>query len=120
MPQQAGARPKRRISPLQFCAILYFTPLLILILFHYPYATDPQTEKVHIPGQATGFYKQVYAETVGFTKEEAAKDDAYAAGTNAWNAANHPEVFLKDFVTEYHLENKRILEVGSGQGHLQD
>lgn len=111
---------KRAISPIQFTILLYGSLLTILVLLHFPYATDPQTEKARGSRQASGFYQQVYAQTVGFTPEEAAKDDAYAAGTKAWNEANHPEAYIKDFVTQYHLENKRVLEVGSGQGYLQD
>jgi SAM-dependent methyltransferase len=111
---------KRAISPIQFSILLYGSLLTLLILLHFPYATDKQTEKVPVDRPATGFYEQVYAETVGFSPDEATKDDAYASATKAWNDANHPEEELKEFVAQYHLENKRVLEVGSGAGYLQD
>ena len=111
---------RRAISPIQFSILLYGSLLAILVVAYYPYDSDKQTVKVRSTRPATGFYEKVYAETVGFSSEEATKDDAYAAGAKAWNDANHPEADLKQFATQYHLEDKRVLEVGSGAGYLQD
>jgi SAM-dependent methyltransferase len=111
---------KRAISPIQFSILLYVSLLTLLILSHFPYATDKQTEKVRSNGPAAAFYEQVYAVTAGFNPDEAAKDDAYASAAKAWNDANHPEEDLKEFAAQYHLENKRVLEVGSGAGYMQD
>lgn len=112
---------RRAISPIQFTALLYGSLLLLIILANFPYNTDKQTEKVRGNRPASGFYEQVYAETTsGLAPEEANKDDAYSAGTKAWNEANNPQGFLHQFVVDYHLEHKRILEVGSGAGYLQD
>ena len=111
---------RRPISPIQFSILLYGSLLAVLILTYYPYDSDAQTVKVRANRPADGFYKNVYAETVGFSEAEAAKDDAYAAGAKAWDEANHPEVELKAFAAQYHLEDKRVLEVGSGAGYLQD
>lgn len=111
---------RRVVSPIQFCVLLYGSLLMLLVLIHYPHDSDKQTEKVRISRPAAGFYQQVYAETVGFSQEEATKDDAYAAGAEAWNKANNPEAEMKQFVSQYHLEHKHVLEVGSGAGYLQD
>jgi ubiquinone/menaquinone biosynthesis C-methylase UbiE len=113
-------KPRRAISPIQFTVLLYGSIMLLMVLFHYPYSTDKQTEKVRANRPASGFYEQVYAETVGLAPDEATKDDAYASAAKAWNDANNPQAFMRQFVTSYHLENKRVLEVGSGAGYLQD
>ena len=111
---------RRAISPIQFTILLYGSLIAILLLAYYPYDSDKQTVKAHVDRPATGFYQNVYAQTAGFSPEEATKDDAYAAGAKAWDEANHPEEDLKQFAAQYHLEDKRVLEVGSGAGYLQD
>ena len=70
MPDKKARR--RPISPIQFTILLYGSLLAILLLAYYPYDSDKQTVKARVDRPATGFYQNVYAQTVGFKQDRSA------------------------------------------------
>lgn len=121
-------KKKRALSPIQFCLLLYGLPLFALVALHFPYATDPQqsAHKTVSNEDASRFYKQVYAEPVSLKDQQQepaaapAADDPYVIAEKAWRDLSHPELDIQDFVKQHNLADKRVLEVGSGTGYLQD
>jgi SAM-dependent methyltransferase len=86
--------------------------LLILVALHFPYDTDATTIE---PRPAKSFYEAVYRpdgqETRGLDYERTAAEAAKSFDI---------EGRVKSFVTQYSLRDKRVLDVGSGRGYLQD
>ena len=114
------AAKRRRVSPLQFCILLYGSLLAILDVLHFPYSTDPAGPATGGTQASEDFYKQAYTTPVSLTKVEQEKEDAYAL--KAKSSADQQGIpdDVRNFVRQYHLENKHVLEVGAGQGYLQD
>ncbi len=105
------------MTPLRACILTYVVFLVALILFEFPYHTDAVSEGRR-PGASQHFYDQAYAPPQ--TSEEAAKEDAYVAIGRKSAEDDRVEDDVRGFVKDYGLENKRILDVGSGRGYLQD
>lgn len=92
-----------------------------LALLHFPRATDagrkPPSKDARV------FYEEVYAgdatpESEAGDSEE--KEHEYVVtGREAAEIVGIPEV-IRRFVSEYGLQNARVLEVGAGSGQLQD
>ena len=96
---------------------LYLPVTALLVLIHYPYSTDSdvvETRSSRI-GSASAFYEAAYraqpAATRGMTYEETAAQAAKDYDI---------EGYVRGFVTRHRLEDKRVLEIGSGRGNLQD
>ena len=94
-----------------------YGPLAVLVVvFHYPYDTDATVSAAAEAGtSASSFYESAYQpdKTVqrGVDYEQTAADAARRYDI---------EGNIRRFVRRYGLEQKRILEVGSGRGALQD
>lgn len=101
--------------------VLFYVPLIVLLTFlHFPYDTDPpflEVESASAPAQeeSAGFYEIAYTPD---TDEERGID--YEA--TARMAAEHFKIEdqVQSFVADYSLAGKKVLEVGSGRGYLQD
>ena len=102
----------------------YVPATLILTLNYFPYDTDPSIGRAASAGsgmaspaihRSASFYESAYraetAEKRGLDYEKVAR--AAAEGMNV-------EPAVRKFVNDYGLERKRVLEVGSGRGYLQD
>lgn len=104
-------------TPLRVCVLTYLVPIALLVGINFPYHTDPVT-KVVFHADAQHFYDQAYS--ASSSPEQEAKEEIYVKV--AYQAAE--QCHIKDqvaaFVKRYGLENKRILDVGSGRGYLQD
>jgi SAM-dependent methyltransferase len=90
-------------------------------LIAFPWHTDPERDESK---KTAEFYARAYAAALdaGSTsfpelseKEKAYDERALGAATNLGIPG-----FVAEFVREYSLENKRVLDVGSGNGLLQD
>jgi SAM-dependent methyltransferase len=112
-----GRRPNERPRISRFLRRLFvwfYLPLaLILIALHFPYDTD--ASPVRETKSATSFYEQAYRPTDssvrGIDYEKTAAEAA---------AKYNIEGQVRGFVTRHGLQNKKVLEVGSGRGYLQD
>jgi SAM-dependent methyltransferase len=104
----------------------FFVPVVgVLTLCHFPYDLDPSfSGRSHTASasssrsaehQSAIYYEAAYQKNVkkarGLDYEETAKEAANLAGI---------ATEVHRFATEYGLKDKRVLEVGSGRGYLQD
>ena len=111
------------------CLLFIYFPIISgLVLLHFPYDTDPQlaggriapsADAVPLSSTSTSrsasFYEAAYGgdstQKRGMDYEATAKAAAEEVGI---------EGKVRKFVADYGLEGKRVLEVGSGRGYLQD
>jgi SAM-dependent methyltransferase len=89
---------------------------VFFVAAHFPYATDAAPTPAEI-AKTTAFYQQAYAapsETPA--PDEAQYIQASTQAAEGWRIKDR----LQEFAAAQQLENKRVLEVGSGRGYLQD
>ena len=98
--------------------LFFYLPVVLLVaILHYPYDTDGTFTPEQGPGlkSARSFYESAYggaqAGARGIDYEETA-----ARAAKQYNIEGH----IRAFVRTYGLEQRRVLEVGSGRGYLQD
>lgn len=90
-----------------------FLPLTILLVaFHFPYDTDASAAQ---PRSARNFYETAYG-----SGSQSRRGLDYEETSARVASASNIEGQIKDLVTQYGLHDKRILDVGSGRGYLQD
>jgi SAM-dependent methyltransferase len=107
----------RRWKVLRACLLTYAALFVAFVLFKFPYHTDP----VRTGGRVAAvqdFYDQAYAPQP--SPEEAAKEELYVETARKAAEQAGVEPLVRAFVERYGLENKRVLDVGSGRGYLQD
>jgi SAM-dependent methyltransferase len=100
-------------------ALYVYLPLTILLTaVHYPYDTDASSARLAAAGgdaSAARFYEAAYrpaaTEKRGLDYEETAARAAKGANV---------EGRVRAFVERYQLQDKRVLDIGSGRGYLQD
>ena len=98
---------------------LSFFPAFVVLLaaWHFPYDTDPNPgdQRKEETRRPTSFYEAAYERNDGRRRgldyEETAREMA---------ALFDIEGQIRRFATQYELSGKRVLEVGSGRGYLQD
>ena len=86
------------------------------VAVHFPYATDAAPTSAEI-AKTTAFYQQAYAAP---SETPSADEDQYIQASTAASEGWHVKDRVQEFAVAQHLENKRVLEVGSGRGYLQD
>lgn len=102
-------------------AIIFYASIdTILILLHFPYATDPPATRARQPVDAVAFYTQAYAAPVAQSEKERAREEEYVSVGRKAAKALRIEETVKGFADQYHLQGKKVLDVGSGRGYLQD
>jgi SAM-dependent methyltransferase len=85
------------------------------VAFYFPYATDAEPSPAET-AKTIAFYRQAYtAPTSGGPKEEFYRSVAAEAAQ-----ALHVEQNLREFIAQNRLQNGKVLEIGAGQGALQD
>ena len=106
------------------CCYVYLPLIAVSTALHFPYDTDPSigttvlaasTPAADASKRAAQFYEVSYQ--AGVT-EKRGLDYKKTAEINARNAGIEPAV--RKFAADYHLQDKKVLEVGSGRGYLQD
>lgn len=96
---------------------LYLPITALLVLIHYPYGTDSdvvETRSSQI-GSASTFYEAAYRAELSGTRGISYEETAVQAAKDY-----DIEGQVRGFVTRHRLEDKRVLEIGSGRGYLQD
>ena len=97
-------------SPVFLCAVTYLGLLLlwaIIVAWHFPYDVGGPKQS----SDSTKFYDSAYSPEDEQKYVQIAETAAKAA-----DISGH----IKQFVRDYHLEGKRVLDVGAGRGYLQD
>lgn len=103
--------PGRYIKLAAIVVSFFATAMGIMTALHYPYDTDATPARPRDPAK---FYTSAYSpETAkkGADYEEVARKAAELFGITD---------VVKKFVADYGLANKKVLDVGSGRGYLQD
>jgi SAM-dependent methyltransferase len=96
--------------------LTFYVPILtVLVIFHFPYDTDVSATRELNRQRARRYYDAAYKASDerrrGIDYEESARKAAIDSDV---------EGVLRSFVSRYSLADKRVLEVGSGRGYLQD
>jgi len=86
------------------------------IAIHFPYATDAPLTSAEI-ARSAAFYQQAYAAPA---ETPAPDQDLYIQAATAAAEGWHIKDRLTEFAAAQRLQDKRVLEVGSGRGDLQD
>ncbi|HWZ30520.1 MAG TPA: class I SAM-dependent methyltransferase [Bryobacteraceae bacterium] len=103
----------RSIRRMFYVAAAIFAAFVII---HFPYATDAEPSSAEI-AKTIAYYQQAYsapAATADPNEENYVKTAEQAA------IGFHVKEKLQQFVIEHGLTSKKALEVGAGQGYLQD
>src|SRR5499427_2996262 len=92
---------------------------VILTVLHFPYDADapltPQEIKV-----AQEYYTAVYQKPVAKNHEKSGYETEYLRVAQAAADAYHIEDQVRAFVKHFNLNDRPVLEIGSGRGYLQD
>ena len=87
----------------------------VLVIGYYPYSTDSLKEDpAETRAQIENFYGTVYA------KPESGKQNSAYVDLALENVGKGVKLALADYVKQYQLQDKKVLEVGAGSGQLQD
>lgn len=110
-------RARRRLRSLRTLLVRVTGPIAVfVVLYHYPYDTDATASLAEASGSAaSSFYESAY-------RSDKTVQRGVDYETTAAEAARTYDIEgqVRQFVRRYGLEHKRILEVGSGRGGLQD
>jgi SAM-dependent methyltransferase len=96
---------------------VYVPVVALLVLLHFPYDTDSSESGGGSAQQrsSSNFYEAAYR------PDQPAKRGIDYEKTAAAAAKEYKvEDRVKQFVSKYGLQNKRVLDIGSGRGYLQD
>jgi SAM-dependent methyltransferase len=117
--RQRGRGALRRLSRFLFVLVCYvYLPVTaVLVVLHYPYDTEAMAaaQSADEPRSARRFYEAAYQPGA-----DAPRGLDYEATAARAAQAYDIEGTIRRFVAEYDLADKRVLEVGSGRGYLQD
>ena len=96
---------------------VYIPLIALIVILHFPYDTDSQDSPAGSTGQrsSSNFYEAAYRpgqparQGIDYEKTAAAAAKEFKI-----------EDRVKDFAERYGLQDKRVLDIGSGRGYLQD
>lgn len=109
----------RRLSRAKFCVLSCLVLWGINVVVHFPYATDAVSASDHNRAAAE-FYKQAYAVPDAPTEEQRQQEAIYVMVAERAAKAFDVEGHVRQFVSDYGLQHKRVLDIGAGRGYLQD
>jgi SAM-dependent methyltransferase len=91
-----------------------FAGWLLLVAYHFPWNTDTAL-RVHEQSRLRAYYATAYS-----TRELEKSDQIYVEFADRMARAFRIEETVREIVKRYGLEDKRVLDVGSGRGYLQN
>ena len=103
--------PRWKPSPFKVCAAFYFAAFLAVIWHYYPSRTDP-SETIHF--QPTEEQQEFY--NSAFDNQKARYEMVAREAAQTF----HIKENVEEFVARNRLRDARVLDVGSGEGTLQD
>jgi len=94
----------------------FYLPLLLLMtVAHFPYDTDATVRAEAAQKRSANYYEAAYQ-----PKDQRRRGLDYEESARKAAIASDVEGQMRQFASRYGLEHKRVLEVGSGRGYLQD
>lgn len=94
-------------------SLIVSSPLIVLVLLNawfFPYATDGPVDR---NDELAAVYAMAY-------EENAARAVVYAQATQFSREVVGLKHLVEAFVRDYKLHDRKVLDVGSGDGYLQD
>lgn len=120
----------RKLATVRLIRYSFSTVLVVVVAsvastaLMFPYATDPSQDQTQ---RSREFYASAYSASV--QKGEASKmdqrplsekEEIYVNSARIMAEFYHVPMLIHEFVRDYHLSDKKVLEVGAGSGLLQD
>jgi ubiquinone/menaquinone biosynthesis C-methylase UbiE len=107
--------PRAQVRNFRFAAAAACLAAIGFVAFYFPYATDAEPSPAET-ARTVAFYQQAYTAPTSAGPDE----DLYVSVAAQAAKALHVEQDLREFVAQNGLQNAKVLEVGAGQGALQD
>ena len=108
-----AAKRKRLLLTLPLAAAFLWAAI---VSWQFPWATDGPVDRA----EEAAFYASAYAVPKSDSKAERDREEKYVAIAKRAAEAADIEGMVRNFVVSHHLTDKRVLDVGSGRGYLQD
>lgn len=105
---------------MRVCILFYACVAVANVLLHFPFATDPPVINQPLARKTALFYNQTYAPSRMESGKDQTPDEKYVRVAERAAKISDVEGKIRRFVSEYHLESRRVLDVGAGRGYLQD
>lgn len=113
-------KPRSLRTAVRYVLIPAVVVVAVFVAVHFPRATDAEPSGEEI-AKTISFYQQAYANpAVSADANPDSGDDIYVKVAAEAAQAMHIKEQVQGFVAEQHLNRKRVLDVGAGQGYLQD
>ncbi len=110
----------RRIAVLGLASVLSALSLVILLaVIHFPYDTDSPLTQREIEA-ARKFYTEAYRKPEVETQAKSEYETKYIRVAEAAAKTFRIEEQVREFIQRYNLDDRPVLEIGSGRGNLQD
>src|SRR5262245_3436449 len=114
MTRKAHTRERLRVAMLALAVLT--TELLAVIVWQFPFANDDPLRHEDV---LKDFYASIYDSQATPVTDEPS-DNPYALVARQVRVATHVSERISAFVRDFHLEHAQVLDVGSGDGYLQD
>ena len=113
------SKPRSKSTAIRYVLIAVVV-VAVFVAVHFPRATDAEPSGEEI-AKTIAFYQQAYANpAVSADANPDSGDNIYVKVAAEAAQAMHIKEQVQGFVAEQHLNRKRVLDVGAGQGYLQD
>ena len=107
------------LIPLQRVTLSFAALVFVLCALHFPRDVDsPQTPREI--EQARAFYADAYRRSVAANESQPAIETEYLRAAEFEAEHFGVKSQIREFAERYNLQRKRVLEIGSGRGYLQD
>jgi SAM-dependent methyltransferase len=109
----------KHLIALKHVTVVALLLIVIVAVIHFPYDVDVPLTAQELEA-ARKYYAEAYQKPVSENKEKTEYETEYIrvaekAATNA-----HIEEKVSEFVKQFNLNDRPVLEIGSGRGYLQD
>ena len=98
---------------------VFFAIVVLVSALHFPFDVDEPLRQQQIDA-ARNFYTDVYRNPVSETQQASEYETKYLHVAEAAAKRNRIEEQVTEFVKQFNLSDRPVLEIGSGRGYLQD
>ena len=104
---------------LQYAMVATLLVIIINTVIHFPYDIDSPLTQQEIEA-AQKFYTEAYKKPVSDEQVKSEYEAEYARLAQSAAEKSHIKERVSAFVEQFNLGDRPVLEIGSGQGYLQD